>query len=115
MPVICTKNMKDRGMYNRQMFKIQEIDREGAKIRNKSFSMNELCKNFTLAHAVTCKYQGDKIDDRYCIWDMQRMDKKMAYTAISRTKKVGICTCKIKVGRGRSDRRESKRSELSTK
>ena len=33
------------------------------------------------------KYQGDDVDENYCIWDIERMDKKMVYTAISRTTK----------------------------
>ena len=60
--------------------------------------MNTFLKKFTVAYCVTVyKYQGSEIDEDYCIWDVDLMDKKMMYTALSRTKKWDYVSLKYKV------------------
>ena len=44
------------------------------------------CDNFSIAHCVTVyKYQGEEIEKKYKIHNVELMDKKMIYTALSRT------------------------------
>ena len=102
-------------MYNSQMFKIQEIDKEGVKVEGERFTMKEFKRNFTLAYAVTVyKYQGDDIDENYCIWDIEKMDKKMVYTAISRTTKWEYVHVAKALSNKRYSNREYKHKTLKT-
>ena len=107
IPVIATVNMKDKNIYNTMEFEIEDIRKDfddetddsetNKKTENKiSFCINdewfdekEFSESFIPSFCVTVyKYQGASIDEPYNIHDVNRMDKKQLYTALSRTTKL---------------------------
>ena len=100
MPVLATQNIKDEGIFNTVEFVIEGVKRDKIKIkdkikRNNEFKINnawydekEFSGNFIPSFCVTVyKYQGADIKEPYNIHDVNRMDKKQLYTALSRTTK----------------------------
>lgn len=85
MPIIATENMKNYDMY---------IDENNKRqlyfyINNKKFDCNEFRENFLPNFCNTVyKFQGGKIDEPYNICDVNKMDIKELYTALSRTTKL---------------------------
>ena len=58
------------------------------KVHNQWFDRNEFSEYFIPSFCVTVyKYQGCDINEHYNIHDVNRMDKKQLYTALSRTTK----------------------------
>lgn len=91
MPVMCTDNIKKQNMMNSEQYTIQEIDSDKVLIKenNVVFPLKEFKEKFILAFCVTVhKYQGGEINTHYNIFDVGIMDKKILYTALSRTKKI---------------------------
>ena len=69
-------------------FVIEEINNESFKINNEWYDKEEFSWNFIPAFCVTVyKYEGADIDEPYNIYDVNKMDKKQLYTALSRTTK----------------------------
>ena len=88
MPVICTANIKDMNMYNSEQYTIEDMDSQTVTVNKMKFKHDEFRQWFTLAFCITVyRYQGDKIDTHYNIYDANRMDKRQLYTALSRTTK----------------------------
>ena len=92
MPIVATSNLKSKICSNRMEFKIEEIYYDEIKINNngviEDFTFKEFGKSFILAFCVAVyKYQGCDIDEHYNIHDIEKMDKNMFYTSLSRTKK----------------------------
>ena len=99
MKVYATTNIKDREIYNTMDFDIEGIrsdtDDSGKPVkkflinRNHWFDSDEFTKSFNPGFCVTVyKYQGGEINEQYNIFDVNRMDKKQLYTALSRTTKL---------------------------
>ena len=104
MPVIATVNIKDKKIFNTMELEIENITErkdfddesddqtEYAKmfcINREWFSEKEFSESFTPSFCVTVyKYQGADINEPYNIHDVNRVDKKQLYTALSRTTKL---------------------------
>ena len=89
-PVICTDNMKDRGIFNSQMFTVKKFSGNSVIIKEngEKFALDEFKKKFNLAFCITVyKYQGAEIEEHYNILDAGAMNKKQLHTAMSRTTK----------------------------
>ena len=88
-PVIALNNLKEINIYNNQMFEVVKIDEKNVVLTGDIIIPMKVFKNdFTVAYCVTVyKYQGGEIDQDYNIYDVDEMDKKMMYTALSRTTK----------------------------
>ena len=89
MPVIATTNIKDRQIFNTMEFKLKKIRKKHDyefKINDEWYGLTEFSQSFIAAFCVTVyKYQGCDINEHYNIHDVNRMDKKQLYTALSRT------------------------------
>ena len=88
MPVLATQNMKDKEIFNTIEFVTEDISNNQFKINNEWFDQKEFSDNFIPSFCVTVyKYQGTDINEPYNRYDVNRMDKKQLYTALSRTTK----------------------------
>ena len=89
IPVLATTNIKDKSIFNTMEFMIEEIKGNKFKVNNEWFDKKEFSESFIPSFCVTVyKYQGADIDEPYNIDDVNRMDKKQLYTALSRTTKL---------------------------
>ena len=93
MPLIATVNNKDKQIYNTMEFILEEIKKDNNetifKIKDNLYNMTEFARSFIPAFCVTVyKYQGADINENYNIFDVEKMDKKQLYTALSRTTKL---------------------------
>ena len=94
MPMLVTKNMRNKEMYNMQQYNIDSINENDIgdlefTHNGQTFSHNEFRESFIPAFCVTVyKYQGGTIDQHYNVYDVEKMDKKQLYTALSRTTKL---------------------------
>ena len=87
-PVIATQNIKEKEITHKMEFVIQDTDDDEFQIKDECFDMPEFSNNFLPSFCVTVyKYQGAKIHEQYNIYEVNRMDKKQLYKAMSRTKK----------------------------
>ena len=98
MSVFATTNIKKMEIYNTMEFAIEGIQ-DGFNELNENvkqfligkhwFDLKEFAKSFIPGFCVTVyKYQGAEINEPYNIYDVNRMDKKQLYTALSRTTKL---------------------------
>lgn len=91
MPMLVTQNMRNKDMVNMQQFdidKIQENEDGNPEftLNGKTFSHSEFRESFIPAFCLTVyKYQGGTIEEHSNIFDVEKMDKKQLYTALSRT------------------------------
>ena len=89
MPVLATTNMKDKNIFNTMEFVIEKIKENKFKVNNEWYDIKEFSESFIPSFCVTVyKYQGADIDEHYNIHDVNRMNKKQLYTALSRTTKI---------------------------
>ena len=100
MPVLATTNIKDKDIYNTMEFTIEDIqnnnyesnkrqDNKKFMINEEWFDIKEFSESFIPSFCVTVyKYQGADVNEPYNIYDVNRMDKKQLYTALSRTTKL---------------------------
>ena len=89
LPVLATKNLKEQGIFNTMEFVIEKIRENKFKVNNEWFDKKEFSESFIPAFCVTVyKYQGADIDEPYNVHDVNRMNKKQLYTALSRTTKL---------------------------
>ena len=85
-PVIALENLKKEKIYNNEIFDVVKVGDKIALSNGMSLDKKAFCKYFSMAYCVTVyKYQGGEIDEEYKIHDVEEMDKKMIYTALSRT------------------------------
>eukprot|EP00760_Papus_ankaliazontas_P003488 PhM_4_TR11616/c3_g1_i8/m.9732 len=88
MPVILTENLREKNMFNSEIYTIQKINKDFVFINNEKIDMETFKKCFSLGFCVTVyRFQGDSINEPYNIYDCKLMDKKQLYTALSRTTK----------------------------
>ena len=86
MPVLATTNIKDKNIFNTMEFVIEKIKENKFKVNDEWFDKKEFSESFIPSFCVTVyKYQGADIDEPYNVHDVNRMDKKQLYTALSRT------------------------------
>ena len=86
MPVLATQNLKDREIYNTMEFVVEEIQNNRFKVNDEWYDEKEFSESFIPSFCVTVyKYQGADINEHYNVYDVDRMDKKQLYTALSRT------------------------------
>ena len=94
MPMLVTKNMRNREMYNMQQYKIDKIEEnvEGNlefTLNGQAFSHSEFRESSIPAFCVTVyRYQGSTITEPYNIYDAEKMNKKQLYTSLTRTTKL---------------------------
>ena len=88
MPVIATENMKDREIFNTMEFLVESISEDSIEIDGQDFDYKTFSQSFIPSFCVTVhKCQGADIKEPYNIFDVEKMDKKLLYTALSRTTK----------------------------
>ena len=91
MLMIVTQNMRNKDMFNMEQYNIDNIGE--SEDGNLVFTLNDAIfrhsqfrESFIPAFCVTVyKYQGGTIRTPYNIYDVEKMDKKQLYTALSRT------------------------------
>ena len=89
MPLIATQNLKDKDIFNTMEFVVQDIVDSILKVDGQWFEAGEFSESFISSFCVTVyKYQGGTIKEPYKVYDVNRMDKKQLYTALSRTTKL---------------------------
>ena len=96
MPVISKINNDNMKIYNNQRFIISKIDKEKEIITLKykdnndtlNIEFNKFQKFFLPSFAMTCHCaQGLSIGEPYSIHEFHRMDQKLLYVALSRSRK----------------------------
>ena len=96
MPLIATKNSKKGEMVNNETFKIKSVDeKQLVAVSQRVEGENEIIikteefhKVFLMGYCLTAhKSQGETINRRINIYDWGIMDKRLKYTAITRTTK----------------------------
>lgn len=96
MPLISTKNSKNGEMVNNETFKIKNVNNEQLTAVSQraegeheiTIKTEEFHKMFLMGYCVTAhKSQGETIDGKINIYDWDLMDKRLKYTAITRTTK----------------------------
>lgn len=86
MPVLATTNSKTEEICNMMEFKVERIDNHTVTVADTDFPINTFAQSFIPTFCSTVyKYQGADIDEPYNIYNVNRMDKKQLYTALSRT------------------------------
>ena len=91
MPMLVTQIIRNKNMFNMEQYNIDSIgeSEDGNLIftlNDTTFSHSEFGESFIPAFCVTVyKYQGGTISTPYNIYDVEKMDKKQLYTALSRT------------------------------
>ena len=88
MPVMATENLKDREIFNTMEFFVESISEDLFEIDGQDFDYKTFSQSFIPSFCVTVhKCQGADINEPYNIYDVEKMDKKLLYTALSRTTK----------------------------
>ena len=88
MPVIATENIKERKIFNTMEFTIESVSEDSFRIDGEEFDLKTFSGCFVPSFCITVhKCQGADINEHYNIYDVNRMDKKLLYTALSRTTK----------------------------
>ena len=89
MPLIATQNLKDKDIFNTMEFVVQDIVDSAFSVDEQWYEAGEFSESFIPSFCVTVyKYQGGTINEPYNLYDVNRMDKKQLYTALSRTTKI---------------------------
>ncbi|XP_068692731.1 uncharacterized protein [Montipora foliosa] len=88
MPVIATDNIKEHKIFNTMEFLVESVAEDSFWINGEEFDLKTFSRCFIPSFCVTAhKCQGADIDEPYNIYDVNKMDKKLLYTALSRTTK----------------------------
>ena len=92
-PVVPYKNKKNV-YYNNEEFEYLDCDEKTVnliRLSNKqilNLKINEFVRNFIVSYSGTVnRFQGSKIDKKYCVMEINRMTKNDIYTAITRATK----------------------------
>ena len=89
MPIMATQNIKDKKIFNTMEFIVEKVKENQFKVNNEWYDIKEFSESFIPSYCVTVyKYQGADIDEPYNVYDVNRMNKKQLYTALSRTTKL---------------------------
>jgi hypothetical protein len=92
VPIICKVNNEEMGFINNQRFKIIKIGGltitiEDDKGNKKEINHNDFQKYFLVAYASTIhSSQGMSIDENYTIHEWDRLDQRLLYVALSRSR-----------------------------
>jgi 5-methylcytosine-specific restriction enzyme A len=89
MPLISRLNKKSLDVLNNEMFICKKIKSDSIVVENEfkelEISKDDFKRLFNLAFCVTIhKSQGLSLKERYVIYEWSRLNKKLAYVAISR-------------------------------
>lgn len=88
MPVLATTNLKTEEIYHMMEFHVEQIDDTNVTINETISPISKFAQSFIPAFCCTVyKYQGADISEPYNIFNVNRIDKKQLYTALSRTTK----------------------------
>jgi hypothetical protein len=92
MPVISRINIRKEEVLNNEVFTVAWVNNEKQEIlvKNESKEMTvsfaDFRKQFMVAFCITVhKSQGQTYNERYCIHEYERFDRRLKYVAISRT------------------------------
>ena len=89
IPIMATQNIKDKKIFNTMEFIVEKVRKNRFKVNNEWYDIKEFSESFIPSYCVTVyKYQGADIDEPYNVYDVNRMNKKQLYTALSRTTKL---------------------------
>lgn len=87
MKILCQVNFKEEEMFNVQQFVIEEITDDFVLINNHELTFHVFKESFLPAFCITThKFQSVDINEHYNIYDINRMNLPLLYTAISRTR-----------------------------
>lgn len=93
--IIAKQTNKGLNYMNNQLFKVTSWDNKEIKCcdvcdkKKYNLPIDVVQKHFVLAYAITThSAQGLTLDFNYCIHEMDKMDKNLIYTALSRAKKM---------------------------
>jgi 5-methylcytosine-specific restriction protein A len=92
VPIICKVNNEEMGFINNQRFKIKKlgvftISIEDDKGNKKEINHNDFQKYFLVSFASTIhSAQGASIDENYTIHEWDRMDQRLLYVSLSRSR-----------------------------
>jgi ATP-dependent exoDNAse (exonuclease V) alpha subunit len=92
VPIICKVNNEEMGFINNQRFKIIKLDVftitiEDDKGGKREINHNDFQKYFMVAFASTIhSAQGASIDENYTIHEWDRLDQRLLYVALSRSR-----------------------------
>ena len=100
MPIISRINNKELEIVNNQTFIITKIDFSNGTIlavdedQEIEIAFNDFAKLFNVAFCITIhKSQGSTFNEKYCIHEFEKLDKRLKYVALSRStdiKKINI-------------------------
>ena len=91
-PIISKVNNEDIGIFNNQRYKITDIDTFTITFEDDSkhkfkVSVNDFQKCFLVAYATTThSSQGMSIGEPYTIHEWDRMDQRLKYVSLSRSR-----------------------------
>jgi hypothetical protein len=92
MPIISNVNNKDIGIFNNQIFKIVKIDTFTITIEDYfktliNINIPEFQKHFLVGYATTAhSAQGMSIAEPYTIHEWDRIDQRLKYVPLSRSR-----------------------------
>ena len=92
VPIISKVNNEDIGLINNQRYKIIKIDTFNITIEDDlkhefKINVNDFQKFFLVAYATTThSAQGMSIGEPYTIHEWDRMDQRLKYVALSRSR-----------------------------
>ena len=95
-PIISTKNTQELEIYNNETFIIKQIQHSKQNIlieddagNTKDIQFNDFQKLFYVAYCITIhKCQGESYDHDYTIHEWSKLDSRLKYVALSRTKQL---------------------------
>jgi DNA replication protein DnaC len=85
-PIMSCKNNKQQGILNNQDFTVTGWNDQVIHTCSGDIKVVDFQKSFVVAYAMTVhKSQGATFDFKFSIWETSRMDRRMLYTAVTRT------------------------------
>jgi len=92
MPLISRLNFKTLDVLNNEIFICDKIIKDDIKVSNElkklKIPKDKFNKLFLLAFCITThKSQALSLNEKYCIHEFQKFDKKLKYVALSRSTK----------------------------
>ena len=95
LPIIARVNNKNHDIANSEMYTVKEYDDKTKEVHitdevnEKIIPLEMMTRLFNPAYCVTChRYQGSTIDKSFSIYEWKKMDKKLKYTAVTRSTKL---------------------------
>ena len=92
VPIISKVNNEEMGLINNQRFKISKISTFDITIKDDfknemKININDFQKYFLVAYATTThSSQGMSIGENYTIHEFDRMDQRLKYVSLSRSR-----------------------------